>query len=65
MRRGWYFGLNDVGSRVWSLIASDTALGAIVDVIVREFEVDEDTADADVRALMQEMASAGLVETRV
>jgi hypothetical protein len=59
---GKYLGLNEVGSRIWGLIEKGQTLGAIRATIVAEFEVDEARAAADLRALLTELETRGLVQ---
>ena len=59
-----YYSLNPVGARVFELIQEPTSLGAIVDTIVAEFEVDPPTARTDVLALMGTLIEQKLVEAR-
>ncbi len=61
MREGVYFGLDGVGARIWSLVQQPTTLGEVTEVIVAEFEVEEEQAFADLCALAGEMAGHGLV----
>ena len=59
-----YYSLDSVGARVFELIQEPTSLGAIVDAIVAEFEVDAPTARTDVLALMDTLVAQKLVEAR-
>lgn len=64
LRDGMYYGLEDVGTRVWSLLQTPTTLGAIRDALVAEYRVEPVRCERDLRALLGEMASRGLVEIR-
>jgi hypothetical protein len=59
--RGLYYGLDAVGTRVWSLAAEARRVGDIVDVLVAEFDVEPARCVADVLALLGDMAEHGLV----
>jgi len=59
-----YYALDPVGARVFELVQEPTSLGAIVDTIVAEFEVDAPTARTDVLALMDTLLAQKLVEAR-
>ena len=61
MASGKYFGLNEVGSRVWELIEKGEPVGTIRAAIVREFEVDDARAGEDLAALVTELEARGLV----
>lgn len=53
--------LNDVGSRVFALCDGRTTVDAIVEVIVREFVVDAQTARTDVETFIAELAATGAI----
>ena len=53
--------LNAVGSLVWSCLADGTEMDGIVDRVVEEYEVDRDTALADVQELVAQLRVAGAV----
>lgn len=61
MASGKYFGLNEVGARIWELIEKGERAGAIRAAIIAEFEVDEERASADLAALVAELEARGLV----
>lgn len=61
MASGKYFGLNEVGSRIWELIEKGQPVGAIRAAIVAEFEVDDARAGEDLAALVSELETRGLV----
>ncbi len=58
---GRYFGINDVGALVWGLLDGTRDRDAIVDAVTAEFDVDRDTAAADLDALLDQLVDAGLV----
>jgi Coenzyme PQQ synthesis protein D (PqqD). len=55
------FGLDRIGSLVWSELAKGTSVRAIVDVVVGRFEVPAAQAAADVRRLLADLQRAELV----
>jgi len=61
LERGFYFGVDRVGQRIWELAGSDRTLGDIVDVIVDEFDVDRDQAEADVMEFAATLVAKGLL----
>ena len=61
---GIYFGLDDVGARVWELALQSKPVSAIVGALCEEYDVDESTCRADLAVLLREMNEAGLVELR-
>jgi Coenzyme PQQ synthesis protein D (PqqD) len=64
LKRGIYYGLNQVGARVWKIIAEPRIVGEICDALVAEYEVEREVCERDVIALLGELAAKGLIETR-
>ncbi|HWO37621.1 MAG TPA: PqqD family protein [Candidatus Acidoferrum sp.] len=62
VRQGQMFNLNVVGSRILELLKSGSAESAIVDQIGREFDVNRDLAENDVREFLQALKKCHLVE---
>ena len=62
MRSEHYFGLNEVGARVWQQMSEGCDLDTMVRTLTEEFDVDEATLRADVERLIADLADAGLVE---
>ena len=62
-----YFTLNDVGSHIWSLLASPTTLDRIVTSIHEAYEVPSsdgpDPVASDVLQLLRDLHAAGLIVT--
>ena len=56
-----YFGLDAVGTRVWQLLEADPDVRAAFAMLVREYDVDAAQLEADLLALLQQLADAGLV----
>lgn len=61
---GRYYGLDPIGSRVWQLIQTPTSFAEVSRTIVAEYDVEAARCEADLLALLQKMADAGLVEVR-
>ena len=64
LNTGVYYGLNPVGSRIWSLIHEPTSAQGIVDVMVSEYEVNPDECMKQVLGFLNELAERGLVEIK-
>jgi hypothetical protein len=62
LNSGVYYGLNEVGSRIWMLIQQPTTIDHIRDAILQEFDVDEATCVRDILTLLEELKTEGLVE---
>lgn len=61
---GTYFGLDEIGQRIWDLIARPAAVSTVCAELMEHYEVDEATCHSDVLALVAEMVAADLVEVR-
>jgi hypothetical protein len=65
--RGRYYTLNDVGTRVWELLANGTTLEGIIRTIRAEYAVprmgDVDPVEQDVTTLLQHLRAAGVLIT--
>jgi len=59
-----YYSLDAVGARIFELVQQPTPLDAVVDTMVAEFEVDAQTARADLLALVGTLVAQNLVEAR-
>lgn len=58
---GRYFGLNDVGTRVWQLIGEGQPVDAVLQAVVAEYRADAPTIERDVLALLDDLTTRGLV----
>lgn len=56
-----YYGLDDVGTRVWRHLLEHRRLERVCEEMHREFDVNESTLRADVLALVDELIAAGIV----
>lgn len=57
-----YYGLDEVGARVWELISEPRTLNEVRDQIVEIYEVDPARCESDLRTLLSDLADAGLIE---
>ncbi|MEW6637015.1 MAG: lasso peptide biosynthesis PqqD family chaperone [Actinomycetota bacterium] len=64
LKGGTYYGLDEVGHRIWGLIQQPRSVREIRDVLVEEYDVEPDRCERDVVALLQRLADEGLVEVR-
>lgn len=59
---GVYFTLNQVGSIVWRGLERSESVATIVARIVAEYDVATNEAEADVAALLEQLAEKGLLK---
>jgi hypothetical protein len=56
-----YFGLDDVGTRIWRLVEQDGDLNSVHAAILAEYDVDPIRLERDLRDLIARLVEAGLV----
>jgi len=61
LEKGEYFGVDDVGTRVWTLLAEGRSLREVADIMVSEYDVPRETVAADLLRLAGELISHGLI----
>ena len=64
VEKGVYYGLDKLGTRVWSLIQEPRTIDELVQTILKEYEVEPEQAERDLVALVQDLATNGLAEIR-
>lgn len=56
-----YFGLNEVGLRLWSLLSDDPSLAQAHQTLLVEYDVEAPVLERDLVAIVGQLADAGLV----
>jgi coenzyme PQQ synthesis protein D (PqqD) len=56
-----YYGLDDVGTRVWQLLSEHGNMDQVIAAMLNEYEVDEAILRRDIERLIAELAQCGLV----
>ncbi|MGA2383793.1 MAG: PqqD family peptide modification chaperone [Gemmatimonadales bacterium] len=64
LKDGVYYGLEDVGARIWGLLQRPITVSAIRDALVAEYDVEPERCGRDLAALLQDLAARGLIEVR-
>ncbi len=59
-KSGIYFELDEVGGRIWQLLAEHGDIQGVVRALVAEFDIGADEARADVERLVRELADNDL-----
>ena len=62
LHNGQYYGLDEVGVRIWSLLKTPVTVGDIERAILEEYEVDPAVCHEEVARLVSELIEEGLVE---
>ncbi|MFV8819164.1 PqqD family protein [Haliea sp. E17] len=57
-----YFGLDEVGARIWQLIDEHAEWPAMIPVLLDEYDVEETRLREDVERLLNELMASGLLQ---
>ena len=58
---GTYFGLNEVGTRIWRLVDEGCDPSQIADVVASEYQADRETIARDVTRLLDDLRTRRLI----
>jgi len=61
VEKGKYYGLDDPGSRIWELIATPVTVKEVIEALLKEYTVEEDTCLRDVSIFLSKLTSEGLI----
>ena len=64
LKNSSYYGLDEIGARIWHLIEEPRLVSDVRDAIVDEYDVDPEECEQDVIELLQRLAAEGLVEIK-
>lgn len=59
---GCYYGLDELGTRIWKLIHQDLDRDQVVAAIVAEYEVEPEQARSDLDAFLSDLRESSLIE---
>jgi len=55
IENGEYYGLDDIGSRIWELIEKPVRVSDLIDTLLERFDVDRETCEKDVLKFLNEL----------
>ena len=58
-----YFGLDEVGTRIWQLLREHGDVQKTFDTMLEEFDVDTDTLASDMKNLIDDLTEKGLISS--
>jgi len=64
LETGIYFGLDPIGTRIWTLLRERESLQQVFEVLLQEYDVPEPVLKADLLRLAREFSSHGLARVR-
>ena len=59
-----YYGLDEVGTRMWAVLKESETIQAAYDSLVDEYDVEPEVLRKDLEALIQHLLDEGLVQLR-
>lgn len=62
LESGMYYGLDEVGARIWELIQQPQSVPVILETLLNEYEVEPGQCENDLLVLLQSLATAKLIE---
>lgn len=64
LESGIYFGLDDIGTRMWTLLREHQRLHTVLDLMLAEYDVPEATLQAHLLRLAGELSTHGLAQIK-
>jgi hypothetical protein len=61
IEQGTCYGLNQVGSRIWNLLATPIRVVDVCETLLAEYAVDADECERQVIDLLEELCSEGMI----
>ena len=62
IEKGSYYGLNSIGSHIWELLASPRTIQELVDVLTKEYSVEQEICQRDILLFINKLYDQGLVD---
>ena len=61
LERGTYYGLDQLGTRIWELLKEGMAPVAIGAILVREYDASREVIEAEMRRFLSDLYAHGIV----
>lgn len=61
MDKGCYFGLDEIGTHIWTLLGEGHCLREIISLLCQSYDIEEDKCQEDVVAISTELVREGLL----
>lgn len=60
-----YYGLDEVGTRMWELLTTSNSIQAAYDALLEEYDVDDATLRRDLLVFISNLIDQGLLEIQI
>jgi len=57
-----YFGLDEVGTSIWQAMQEKETLQEVLDVLLEQYEVEEEMLENDLKVFVAKLKESGLIE---
>ena len=64
LKSGVYYGLNDLGTRIWDLVQEPRTVSDVRDVILKEYNVEPDLCERDLLTILLDLAAERLIDVK-
>lgn len=61
VERGSYYGLDEIGSEIWQKLENPVRVDSLCEVLTTKYDGERGTIERDVLALLEQLASEGLI----
>jgi hypothetical protein len=62
LEKGAYYGLDEIGSQIWTQLAEPTRVAALCETLAARYEAPRAQIEADVTAFLQELLDEGMIQ---
>ena len=62
LNKEMYYGLDDVGTRMWIVLAESESIREAFDVLAAEYDIEPDALEKDLIGLIENLINKGLLE---
>ena len=59
---GIYYGLNEVGARIWELIQQPQSFSELCSILLEEYDVSAEACERDLKKILLDLKTASLIE---
>jgi len=59
-----YFGLDEVGTAIWQAMQEKETLQEVLEVLLEQYEVEEEMLRSDLSGFVEKLVASGLVEVK-
>ncbi len=64
VENGKYYGLDDIGSRIWELIEQPIKVSDLINTLLKRFDVDREACERDVLIFINELNEDRILQVR-